>query len=90
MAHCSITQKGGLRSRLSPFLLHQPLKMFPPSRQLWLSRSSAALSLRFPRQSGSEIRVKRIRTERASAGKMDDCPPFVAEGDLDQMVEVAG
>jgi hypothetical protein len=33
--------------------------------------------------------MEHIRTERASAGQMYDSPPFVANGDLDDVIEVA-
>jgi hypothetical protein len=48
------------------------------------------LSLRGLRQSGREIRIERIRTERASPGQMHDSPPFVADRDLNDVVEVKG
>ena len=48
------------------------------------------LSLRGLRQSGREIRIERICTERASAGQMHDSPPFVANRDLNDVVEVEG
>jgi hypothetical protein len=53
-----------------------------------LTARSSSLSDRGLRQSGREIRIEHIRTERASAGKVDDCPPLVVNGDLDEMVEV--